>query len=108
MDLRKPFVLENCGCFYKISLKEYHKTTVMDVTTVIRKLWDFTVIDFGLSIIDKNGEIVKSNLQQENNTETDYVTEINDISDVDIQMEWCEGNYMVDEFYIVFQVGDKN
>ena len=102
MDLRKPFVLENCGCFYKISLKEYHKTTVVDVTTVIRKLWDFTVIDFGLSIIDNNGEIVKSNLQGEN------VHDIIDISDVDIEMEWCESNYIVDEFYIVFQVGDKN
>lgn len=102
MDLRKPFVLENCGCFYKISLKEYHKTTVMDVTTIIRKLWNFTVIDFELSIIDENGEIVKSNLQQEN------ADEINDIIDVDIQMEWCDSNYIVDKFYIVFQVGDKN
>ena len=102
MDLRKPFVLENCGCFYKISLKEYHKTTVMDVTTIIRKLWNFTVIDFELSIIDENGEIVKSNLQQEN------ADEINDIIDVDIQMEWCDSNYIVDKFYIVFQVGGKN
>lgn len=102
MDLRKPFVLENCGCFYKISLKEDHKTTVADVTTVIRKLWDFTVIDFGLSIIDNNGEIVKSNLQGEN------VHSIIYIGDVDMEMEWCVGNYIVDEFYIVFQVGDKN
>lgn len=80
----------------------------MDVTTIIRKLWNFTVIDFELSIIDENGKIVKSNLQQEDNTKTDYVGEINDISDVDIQMEWCDGNYIVDNFYIVFQVGDKN
>lgn len=74
----------------------------MDVTTIIRKLWNFTVIDFELSIIDENGEIVKSNLQQEN------ADEINDIIDVDIQMEWCDNNYIVDKFYIVFQVGDKN
>lgn len=106
MDIRPPFELEHCGCFYKICLKPYKTSYVKNVDTVINKLRDYEVVDFKLTIVDIDGKLYKSELQSEDNTRTDFTTNITYINDVSTEMEWCNGNMGVIEFYILFKVGD--
>ena len=107
MDLKKPFVLENCGCFYKIIAN--HKFRSEDLVRQLLKLSEYKVIDFCIQLIgdtDNNDE--KLILDYSDIKDITHYTKIDDVDDIVNLIEHSDNEIYAYDFYIIFKVGDAD